>query len=164
MAKSKRITAVRFQSGEVYEYRAMWNDQIADGSCAALYGKEGVAAVKERQRVKLLEIVKPGTRLTVIATHQSASGGSSRFRVFAAALDDNGKPYVREITGDVAAFVGFQRHRSTGDIVMTGYGYSKSFHIGYSLGCALWPNGTPEPHGTRNGTPDNAGGYALKVD
>jgi hypothetical protein len=32
----------------------------------------------------------------------------------------------------------------------------------YNLGYALWPNGTPEPHGTRNGVPDRDGGYALK--
>lgn len=164
MTKATKITAVQFPDGETHAYRDMWHADIANGRAKALHGKEGVAAVKEWQRVKLLEIVEPGTRLTVIATHQSASGGSSRFRVFVAALDDNGKPYVREITGDVAAFAGFQRHRSTGDIVMTGYGYSKSFQIGYSLGRALWPNGTPEPHGTRNGTPDNAGGYALKVN
>jgi hypothetical protein len=32
----------------------------------------------------------------------------------------------------------------------------------YNLGRTLWPNGTDKPHGTRNGTPDTDGGYALK--
>lgn len=36
------------------------------------------------------------------------------------------------------------------------------FHVVYALGSALWPDGTPAPHGTRNGEPDTAGGYALK--
>jgi hypothetical protein len=31
-----------------------------------------------------------------------------------------------------------------------------------NLGATLWPDGTPEPHGTHNGQPDRAGGYALK--
>jgi hypothetical protein len=36
------------------------------------------------------------------------------------------------------------------------------FDLVYSLGSALWPNGTDTPHGTRNGEPDSDGGYALK--
>ena len=36
------------------------------------------------------------------------------------------------------------------------------FHLIYSLGRVLWPDGTPEPHGTRNGEPDSCGGYAIK--
>lgn len=51
-----------------------------------------------------------------------------------------------------------------GALMLGGCGYSKPSHIGYSLGRALWPDGTPEPHGTRNGEPDSDGGYALKVD
>jgi len=35
------------------------------------------------------------------------------------------------------------------------------FHVVYNLGRTLWPEGTPEPHGTRNGEPDRDGGYAL---
>ena len=161
MAKSKRITAVRFQSGEVYEYRAMWNDQIADGSCTALYGKEGEAALHEYRRQKLLELIPVKSTLTVVCTHRTRNG-TARFRVFIPCVSaETGKPYIRELTSQIAEFVGFAT--KDGDISMGGWGYSKSFQIGYSLGCALWPNGTPEPHGTRNGEPDSAGGYAISV-
>ena len=37
----------------------------------------------------------------------------------------------------------------------------KAWEAVYSLGLAMWPQGTPEPHGTRNGKPDSNGGYAL---
>jgi len=36
------------------------------------------------------------------------------------------------------------------------------FQIVYQLGQRMWPDGTPKPHGRRNGQPDSAGGYALK--
>lgn len=68
---------------------------------------------------------------------------------------------IRDITGQVADLVGFRT--KDGEIVMSGWGYSKSFQIGYSLGLALWPNGTTEPHGMRNGEPDTCGGYAISV-
>ena len=34
------------------------------------------------------------------------------------------------------------------------------FQAVYCLGLSLWPDGTPEPHSTRNGEPDTNGGYA----
>lgn len=45
-----------------------------------------------------------------------------------------------------------------------GCGYDAGYDTVYLIGCALWPNGTPEPHGTRNGKPDSFGGYALKAE
>lgn len=47
-------------------------------------------------------------------------------------------------------------------IGMGGAGYDAGFECVYQLGRALWPNGTPEPHGVRNGEPDSEGGYALR--
>jgi hypothetical protein len=45
---------------------------------------------------------------------------------------------------------------------MSGAGMDMGFELVYRLGQAMWPNGTPEPHGTRNGQPDSDGGYALE--
>lgn len=45
-----------------------------------------------------------------------------------------------------------------------GWGYDAGFDTVYLIGRALWPNGTPKPHGTRNGEPDSCGGYALKAE
>lgn len=43
-----------------------------------------------------------------------------------------------------------------------GCGMDMGFNLVYNLGATLWPKGTKKPHGTRNGEPDTAGGYALK--
>ncbi len=163
MAKSSKITAVQFPSGETYDYASHWRDTIAKGDCVALYGKEGIAALQEFRRVKLLAIVPVKTTLQVVCTHHSASGMSARFRVFAPIILENGRPHIVDITRAVAEVAGFTLGKND-EIVMGGCGYSKSFQIGYSLGCALWPNGTPEPHGVRNGEPDSSGGYAIGVN
>ena len=47
-------------------------------------------------------------------------------------------------------------------IKVGGCGMDMGFHLIYSLGQVLWPDGTPEPHGRRNGEPDSCGGYAIK--
>ena len=51
-----------------------------------------------------------------------------------------------------------------GGLVVGGCGFDAGFEVVYNLGSLLWPNGTPEPHGTRNREPDSTGGYALKQD
>lgn len=164
MAKSKRVTAVKFQSGEVYEYRAMWDDQIADGSCTALYGKEGEAALHEYRRRQLLDIIKPGQRIKTVCVH-STRNGVAHYRLFIVGrYGANGDSFVQDITDAVAKLNGHRVSDKTQGIVMSGWGYSKSFQIVYWLGLALWPNGTPVPHGMRNGEPDSNGGYALKAD
>ncbi len=164
MTKSKRITAVQFPDGETHTNdRGLWDDSIAKGRCVALYGKDGVAALRAYRGDKLREFIKPKTTIKAVDCHRSASGGVVHFRLFVAALSETGQPYVRDITRQVAEFVGFKVSPKTDGIVMSGYGYSKSFQIGYSLGLALWPNGTPEPHGTRNGEPDSCGGYAISI-
>lgn len=164
MATSKKITAVQFPNGETYPAdRGLWADNIAAGDCVALYGKEGLAALHEYRRAKLEKIVPVKSTLRVVCTHRSSSGMSARFRVFAPIILDNGRPHIVEITRSVAEVAGFTLGKN-GEIVMGGCGYSKPFQIGYSLGCALWPNGTPEPHGMRNGVPDSSGGYAIGVN
>ena len=166
MAKSKRITAVRFASGEVYPYRSMWDDCIAAGRAEALHGKDGDAVLHERRRQDLLRLIPVGSGIKVVMTHSTRNGGA-RFRVFvpeifqAQTAHGDCAARIRDITGQVADLVGFRT--KDGEIVMSGWGYSKSFQIGYSLGLALWPNGTTEPHGMRNGEPDTCGGYAISV-
>jgi len=163
MSKSRKITAVQFPNGETYSYSAsLWAKNVDKGECVALYGKDGLAALHEYRRVKLLELVPVKSTLTVVCTHRSSSGMSARFRVFVPVISgETGKPIIVEITSRVADLCGMTQRN--GEIVMGGCGYSKSFQIGYSLGCALWPNGTPEPHGMRNGEPDSSGGYAIGV-
>lgn len=47
-------------------------------------------------------------------------------------------------------------------IKIGGCGMDMGFALVYELGMKLWPDGTPEPHGQRNGEPDSNGGYALR--
>jgi hypothetical protein len=68
--------------------------------------------------------------------------------------------------------IGYLAARAMGDtwdsdrqgIKVGGCGMDMGFHLVYSLGSTLWPKGTPKPHGTSNGEPDRAGGYALKKE
>ena len=67
---------------------------------------------------------------------------------------------ILDLDYNAAALTG----RSLGDngVVVQGCGMDMGFDLVYSLGYAIWPKGTPKPHGKRNGEPDRDGGYALK--
>jgi hypothetical protein len=71
---------------------------------------------------------------------------------------------IRRINHLVAKAIGYRRNLNDGSIVVTGCGMDAGFEVVYALGCAMWPKGTPEPHGKRNGEPDSEGGYALKQE
>lgn len=160
---TKTIQAVRFADGETYKYDIIWNSALADGHAVLLKGKEAEEALATYHRKELLELIKPGDTLTAVCTSYSRQSGSAKYKVFVPAFDRDGRIYIRNITRMASNLVGFKLSKDD-EIVMGGWGFSKSFQIGYSLGCALWPNGTPEPHGTRNGKPDSDGGYALSVN
>lgn len=66
------------------------------------------------------------------------------------------------ITWHVAAASGYTYDEKREALKIGGCGMDMGFEAVYQLGYQLWPQGTPEPHGTRNGEPDNVGGYALK--
>lgn len=70
-------------------------------------------------------------------------------------------PAIRSIAGLAADLLG-ATWTDDDAIRVGGAGMDMGFHLVYSLGSALWPDGTKKPHGTRNGEPDRAGGYALK--
>jgi hypothetical protein len=69
---------------------------------------------------------------------------------------------LRRITRTVCEALGEKYDLGHEGLKMQGGGMDMGFAAVYNLGYALWPNGTPEPHGTRNGVPDRDGGYALK--
>jgi hypothetical protein len=108
----------------------------------------------------LLALIKPG--MTIYTAHRDKSGNQHSVHIITSSENSEHQPYLRDITHLVALAIGSRRTKDGYYIQSGGYGYSKSFHIVYSLGNALWPNGTPVVHGTRNGEPDRCGGYALK--
>ncbi len=115
-------------------------------------------AAKQDAITNLLNRIKPGDRIYTCCRHPNGNQHS----VHIISTDHDGKPFIQDITHNVAVACGFRKARDGYAIQQGGSGYSKTFQIVYALGQTLWPNGTPEVHGTRNGEPDRAGGYALK--
>lgn len=112
---------------------------------------------KEEAIEKLREWIKPNDILYTQLQHVSKSGMT---RHIAVRKIENDYPY--DYTGLVAKALGWKYSDKYHGIKVEGCGMDMGFHLIYSLGYVLWPNGTPEPHGTRNGEPDSAGGYAIK--
>ena len=106
----------------------------------------------------LLEILKPGMRVRTILRHVSASGMTREISCVVVDPRDNEMFCIDYL---VSCAIGYRIGRH-GGIVCGGAGMDMGFHLVYTLGCTLWPNGTPNPHGKRNGQPDRDGGYALK--
>lgn len=119
--------------------------------------KEGKRLLKEQIRRRLLDWLKPGDTVHTILRHVSSSGMSRRISVIANLTDG-----PHDISGYVAQLLDMRRNVRDGALVVGGCGMDMGFHVVYNLGYALWPQGTPEPHGKRNGEPDSDGGYALK--
>ena len=112
----------------------------------------------ERQEAckALRKILRPGMRVGTILRHVSRSGMMRHISVVIPGRDG-----VRDITYLVAQAL--QDHiADDGGIKVGGCGMDMGFHVVYNLGYTLWPKGTSKPHGTRNGQPDSAGGYALR--
>jgi len=121
-----------------------------------LSAKEGKAAVAQESIDILRDMLKPGDTVHTILRHVSASGMSRRISTI---IVSEGR--IRDITNVVADACGYTLGQNPG-LPVNGGGMDMGFHVVYGLGATLWPNGTPEPHGRRNGQPDTAGGYALK--
>ena len=118
--------------------------------------KAGKEARKEYARDTLRAMLKPGQTVFCTLRSVSSSGMSRRISLHIIEGAD-----IRSIDNLVADATGF-KHSDKGGLIATGCGMDMGFHLVYTLGRYLWPNGTPAPHGTRNGVPDSDGGYALK--
>ena len=118
-------------------------------------GQQMTAQREALERVR--EWVKPGQTVYTILRHRSASGMQ---RVIQLVVFEDNEP--RYLGYNVALALGDRYHREHEGVVVRGCGMDMGFEIVYRLGQTLWPNGTPLTHSTRNGQPDNSGGYALK--
>lgn len=107
---------------------------------------------------KLRSWLHPGSIVTTVVRHVGRSG--MRRAITLIIPDDNGG--VTSIDHWVARVLGERIHQGAGGVVVDGAGMDMGFNLVYRLGRRLWPDGTPEPHGRRNGEPDRDGGYALK--
>ena len=110
---------------------------------------------KSESRQTLLELLKPGDTVYTVLKHVSRSGMMRHIQLQIVRDGD-----ICDITYHAACVMGDPIAKN-GGIRVSGCGMDMGFHLVYSLGRTLWPNGTPEQHGTRNNEPDNDGGYAL---
>lgn len=137
------------------------NPKVYDGpflSGKRLSQKDGKLGLKIQALANLLGLgLKAGDTVYSVLRHVSASGMSRHIDFY---IIKNDQPLF--ITGSVASLLGLKRAKNGEGLIVTGCGMDMGFATVYSLGLALWPHGTPEPHGTRNGEPDSDGGYALK--
>jgi hypothetical protein len=139
-------------NGSVYQTsQKQWNE-----SDIRLTDTEGSRAYRQSTIDELKQWIKPGQTVYTNVQHVSRSGMLRNISVYIV-KDDRIHCidwYVSIVTGRSTA--------KDGSIKCHGCGMDMGFDLVYSLGRAMWPNGTETPHGTRNGEPDTCGGYALK--
>lgn len=124
-------------------------------------------ALKDQERQEaintLLKWLKPNDIVYTDVKSVSSSGMSRQIACYVAYHVDGDKPRIKDITWFVSKVCDL-KIGSKGGLVVGGCGMDMAFSVVYNLGRTLWPNGTPEPHGRRNGEPDSCGGYALKKE
>jgi hypothetical protein len=146
----------RNAAGEVYE---SWNSGLPHSpDDVAVTQKEGKEAKQEQAKQELRKLLKPGQTVYCILNHVSSSGMS---RSISLAIGGK-KGEIRKLDYLVATARGEHIDEKHGGLKVSGCGMDMGFHLVYSLGRMLWPNGTRKPHSTRNGAPDRDGGYALR--
>ena len=116
---------------------------------------EGEAAILAQKKEGLLKMIGPGSTVYSVCHSVSRSGMSRELSFY---VSHEGR--IVGINHYIAAIKGYKLGNH--GLKIGGCGMDMGFHVVYGLGRALWPNGTPEAHGTRNGAPDKDGGYALK--
>lgn len=110
----------------------------------------------EEARQHLLRMLKPGDVVWCVLRKVAYTGMSRQIDFYA--IQDNEPLWL---TGRIARLLDYRQGKNDA-LMVSGCGMDMGFHVVYSLGSALWPDGTPQPHGTRNGEADSAGGYALR--
>ena len=106
----------------------------------------------EQNLVRLHELLKPGDTVVCVLRSVAKSGMSRRIDFYTTNLEC--------LSHSIAVVSGSPEPKH--GLRVYGCGTDMGFAVVYNLGARLWPNGTDKPHGTRNGEPDSAGGYALK--
>ena len=126
--------------------------------CTRMTIKAGKQALKECCISELKILVKPSDIVSTALKQVSRSGMKREISFYIV------DPRYNEITNIdyYVSIITDTKRAKNGALIVTGCGMDMGFSVVYNLGTIMWPNGTDTPHGTRNGQPDNAGGYALK--
>lgn len=107
-------------------------------------------------------VIVKAPRGSNFVTVKQADGETREMRRTELTFRDTSKHTVPvSISGMMARANGYTFDQDRGGLKVGGCGMDMGFSVVYGLGMALWPNGTPKPHGVRNGEPDSDGGYAI---
>ncbi len=109
----------------------------------------------------LRTILTPGTTVYTLCLSVSSSGMSRKISCY---VVNNGR--IQNISGYVGNAIDYNRDYKTGALKVSGCGMDMGFHVVYSLGRALYPEGfkLSENQYGRNGDKsgyDKDGGYSL---
>ena len=116
---------------------------------------------KNQQQLAALQdlhgLLQLGSTIWSIHRHSSASGMTHWFDFYT--IRDNELYRLTYLICVACEYRHDPKHY--GALKTQGGGMDMAFNTIYNLGQAMWPDGTPEPHSTRNGEPDSCGGYAF---
>jgi hypothetical protein len=120
------------------------------------------AAVATEARESLFQYygIAPGRR--IYALEQKSCGASGIVILFVI----DGDRILQLSPRHIAALTGYpvaEGDSHMGNRLRSG-GMDRKAELILALGAALWPEGTPEPHGMRNGLPDSDGEFALHME
>lgn len=101
------------------------------------YTAEQIATARER-----LAFLKPGDVIQTKVLHVARSGMTREIGVYVARKAADGQHYVADLSFDVAVLTGLRLSDRRG-VVVGGVGMDMGFHLIYSLGRALYPDGVP---------------------
>ena len=127
---------------------------------------EGERLYREQAKADLRALLRPGMTVYTCLRHRAASGMSRRISLHVAVIEERTPrgsdkarrvPVIRDITHTASIAMDYTLHDS-GAIVVGGCGMDMGFHLVYTLGRTLWPNGSRKGRG---GNPDRDGGYSL---
>lgn len=125
-----------------------------------LTSKAGRNALREQSLAALRNILQPGDTVHTVLRHVSRSG--MRRRIDFCAIKNGEMIWLSGHIANVLDSVSRGSDPRAEGLIVDGCGMDMGYSVVYALGYAMWPKGTPEPHGTRNGKLDSDGGYALR--
>jgi len=138
-------------TGEVFDVSTHWGEDYTE-----LTKAKGAEMYRDQTARDLRKLIKAGQTVYTSCDHVSASGMTRHVSLYVV-----NKGEIINISRRASIVTGWKQSKN-GGLVVGGCGMDMGFHTVYTLGRYLWPKGTRKPHGTRNGTPDKDGGYALK--
>ncbi len=125
---------------------------------------------KQEARAELLKILSPGDTVYTILRHVSKSGMTRHIDVYT--IQDNRMVYLTAYVSKACGIRRLPASASLWSLVVGGCGMDMGYHVVYSLGRALWPDGAMSAlHSgdrtftkNRNGDtgPETDGGYMLR--